>query len=86
VVSAAIASSRVKELFRAARADSDATLYVVAGEVTLQLAGKDQDMSPGWFSIVPRGTKYTVTRKGRNPAILLSVISGPPCRSATASR
>jgi mannose-6-phosphate isomerase-like protein (cupin superfamily) len=63
-----------------ARADSDATLYVVAGEVTLQLAGKDQDMSPGWFSIVPRGSSHSLARKGKNPAILLLVTSGPTCQ------
>jgi len=64
-----------------ARADTDATLYLVAGEATLQLAGKDQDIMPGWFSIVPRGTSHALARKGRNPAILLSVLSGPECQS-----
>ena len=31
-----------------------------------------------WFSLVPRGTPYTVTRKGRNPAVVLSMVSGEP--------
>lgn len=69
-----------------ARADADATIYVVAGEVTLQLAGKDQDLSPGWFSIVPRGSSHGVSRKGKNPAILLSIASGPTCAPQSASR
>jgi len=69
-----------------ARADTDATLYVVAGEVTLQLGGKDQDMAPGWFSIVPRGSSHSVARKGKNPAILLLIASGPTCAPQSASR
>jgi mannose-6-phosphate isomerase-like protein (cupin superfamily) len=69
-----------------ARADADSTLYVVAGEVTLQLAGKEQDLAPGWFSIVPRGSSHSVSRKGKNPAILLLIASGPACAPQSASR
>lgn len=64
--------------------DADETLYLVAGEATLTLGGgKEQPMTPGWFTIVPRGTSYAIGRKGRNPAILLSNVSGRPCDSPT---
>ena len=64
--------------------DADETLYLVAGEATLTLGGgKEQPITPGWFTIVPRGTSYAIGRKGRNPAILLSTVSGRPCESAT---
>jgi mannose-6-phosphate isomerase-like protein (cupin superfamily) len=64
--------------------DADETLYLVAGEATLTLGGgKEQAITPGWFTIVPRGTSYAIGRKGRNPAILLSTVSGRPCESPT---
>jgi hypothetical protein len=63
-----------------ARPDADVALYVIAGDGTLRLAEKDQAISPGWFSIVPRGSSSTVVHRGRTSAtILLSVVSGPPC-------
>ena len=63
----------------ASHADADEFLYVVAGEVSLTMSGKQQSLSPGWLVVVPRGTAYSATKKGRNPAILMSVASGPPC-------
>jgi hypothetical protein len=67
--------------------DADETLYLVAGEATLTLAGKEQPLAPGWFSVVPRGTTISVGRKGRNPAILLSTLYGRPCTATkTAQR
>jgi mannose-6-phosphate isomerase-like protein (cupin superfamily) len=63
--------------------DADETLYLVAGEATLILgSAKEQPISPGWFTIVPRGTSYALGRKGRNPAILLSTVYGRPCSAA----
>jgi mannose-6-phosphate isomerase-like protein (cupin superfamily) len=61
------------------RPDVDETLYLIAGEAVLTISGKDQTLTAGWFGLVPRGSTYQVTRKGRNPAILLSVIAGLPC-------
>ena len=29
--------------------------------------------------VIPRGTVRGITRKGRNPLIFVSVLSGPPC-------
>ena len=59
--------------------EADVTLYVVAGEAMLNLGGRQQAITPGWFSVVPRGTPHTITRRGRTPAILLSVVAGPVC-------
>lgn len=63
-------------------AEVDQTFYLIAGEATLTLAGKEQAMTAGWFGLVPRGSTYTLARKGRNPAIVLAVVSGIPCPSA----
>jgi mannose-6-phosphate isomerase-like protein (cupin superfamily) len=66
-------------LSRQARPDRDEMLYVVAGEATLQLGAASHVVTSGWFSIVPRGVEYTLTRRGRNPVVLLSIDSGQPC-------
>lgn len=60
-------------------AEADEMLYVVAGDATLRLGEHVQTITPGWFSIVPRGTEYSLTRRGRNPVILLSILAGQPC-------
>jgi mannose-6-phosphate isomerase-like protein (cupin superfamily) len=61
------------------RPDADDMLYVIAGEATLMLAGKTQTITSGFFTVVPRGTSRTITRRGKNPAILLSIVGGPAC-------
>ena len=60
-------------------ADADEMLYVVAGDAALTVADKEQVVQPGWFSVVPRGMSHSLTRRGRNALLLLSVRSGPPC-------
>jgi mannose-6-phosphate isomerase-like protein (cupin superfamily) len=67
------------------RPDADEMIYLVAGEASLKLGDREQALAPGWFSVVPRGTSHSVTRKGRNPAILLSILSGPPCSGNAAA-
>ncbi len=62
-----------------ALADADETLYVVAGEGTLRLGNKDIPLAATTLAIVPRGTVRSLTRKGKNPLIVLSTVSGPPC-------
>jgi mannose-6-phosphate isomerase-like protein (cupin superfamily) len=62
-----------------ARADADEVLYVVAGEGTLRLGSRDVRLASSTVAVVPRGTARAITRKGRNPLILLSVVSGPAC-------
>ncbi len=59
-------------------------LYVVAGEGTLKLGDVEHRVSPGWFSIVPHGTVQSVSRKGRNSVVLLSVLTGQPCSQIVA--
>jgi mannose-6-phosphate isomerase-like protein (cupin superfamily) len=59
--------------------DADETLYVVAGEATLRLNGADQVLAAGSLAVIPRGTTHSLVRRGRNPAIFVSVLSGPAC-------
>jgi mannose-6-phosphate isomerase-like protein (cupin superfamily) len=64
--------------------DADEHLYLLAGEATLTLEDKEQTITAGWFTQVPRHTKFSVTRKGRNPAVLISLLVGRPCTSEQA--
>jgi uncharacterized cupin superfamily protein len=61
-------------------ADADEILYIVAGEATIRVGEKEQNVVAGWFSLIPRGMAHTVTRRGRNPILILSSVSGPPCQ------
>lgn len=64
-------------------ANADESLYVVAGEVALRVEGRgEQVLVAGSFATVPRGTTYGLTRRGRNPPIIVSVLSGPACEGA----
>ncbi len=58
---------------------ADAMIYVVAGDGTLRLGDRDVNITNGSFAVVPRGTTYGFTRRGRNPLIILAVLSGAPC-------
>lgn len=60
-------------------ADADETLYVVAGDGTHRVNGRDSSLTAGTYSLVPRGTAHAITRKGSRPLIFLSILSGPPC-------
>jgi mannose-6-phosphate isomerase-like protein (cupin superfamily) len=62
-----------------ARQDADEVLYVVAGEGTLRLGNRDVPLASSTVAVVPRGTARALARKGRNPLIVLSVVSGPSC-------
>jgi mannose-6-phosphate isomerase-like protein (cupin superfamily) len=64
-----------------AKPDVDQMLYVVAGEAMLSMEGREQPISSGWYAMVPRGTAHTITRRGRNPAIILATTGGQPCEA-----
>ena len=58
---------------------ADVSIYVIAGEGMLRLGDRDVSVTNGSFAVVPRGTSYGFTRRGRNPLIVLAVLSGAPC-------
>ena len=58
---------------------ADAMLYVIGGEGTLRLDGRDAVLGAGSFAVVPRGTGYGLTPRGRNPLIVLAFLAGAPC-------
>ncbi|MCM3879039.1 MAG: carboxypeptidase regulatory-like domain-containing protein [Vicinamibacterales bacterium] len=59
--------------------DADEWIYVVAGEGTLRIGTADQRVTAGTFSLVPHTIGHALLPSGRNPLIVISVLSGPPC-------
>ena len=60
-------------------ASADGMLYVIGGEGGIRLEGREVAVTAGSFAVVPRGTTYGFTRRGRNPLIVLAVLAGAPC-------
>lgn len=58
---------------------ADGMLYVIGGEGRLKLAEREFNVAAGAFAVVPRGTTYSLSRNGRNPLIVLALLSGAPC-------
>ncbi len=57
----------------------DEVLYIVAGEGAVRIGGQVMTMKPGSLAVVPLGTPHAVERRGKNPLILLSTLSGATC-------
>jgi mannose-6-phosphate isomerase-like protein (cupin superfamily) len=64
-----------------AHADLDEMLYVVAGEGTVKVEGQSKMVAAGSLTIIPHGQAHAIDRRGKNPLMLLSVLSGAPCRA-----
>jgi len=55
-------------------------LYVVGGEGTVTLGGRDIQVAAGTYFLIPRGTSYGLAKRGRAAALyMLATLSGPPC-------
>jgi mannose-6-phosphate isomerase-like protein (cupin superfamily) len=63
-----------------AHEDADEWIYVVAGEGTLRIGTADQRVQAGTFSLVPHTIGHALLPQGRNPLIIISVLSGPRCQ------
>ena len=68
-------------------ADMDEVLYIVAGEGTIRARGESSTVSAGALSVIPHGVPHAIERRGKNPLMVLSMLSGAPCPvSAPAER
>jgi hypothetical protein len=61
---------------------ADAEYYVVGGEGTARIAGREMPLVTSSAVSVPRGTRHSFAKKGNRPLILLSVLGGEPCEQA----
>jgi mannose-6-phosphate isomerase-like protein (cupin superfamily) len=86
----ASSTTRVLQLHDAlaehAHADVDEILYVVAGEGLVKLHTSSSVVTAGSLTIIPRGVQHAIERRGKNPMIVLSTLSGAPCRAGDASQ
>jgi hypothetical protein len=60
--------------------DGEALIYIVGGEGVLVLPIADVPLSAGTFSLVPRGTTYTLQRKGRGGLVVLMTLTDTICQ------
>jgi mannose-6-phosphate isomerase-like protein (cupin superfamily) len=58
---------------------SEAIYYVIGGEGTLRLSGRESAIATSDYIQVPRGTSHAFIRKGKRPLIMLAFLSGEPC-------
>lgn len=58
---------------------SEAVYYVIGGEGSLRLDGRERPITTSDYIQVPRGTSHAFVRKGKRPLILLAFVSGEPC-------
>jgi mannose-6-phosphate isomerase-like protein (cupin superfamily) len=61
-------------------ADQDELLYVVAGEGVHKVGTREHALAGGVFAVIPRGTPHSITRKGRQPLVVISTLTGTPCQ------
>lgn len=62
--------------------DAEVAYYVLGGEATFRIDGKDTPLAAGGYVAIPRGTPFAIARRGNRPLSLLSVLSGAPCEEA----
>jgi mannose-6-phosphate isomerase-like protein (cupin superfamily) len=60
--------------------DAEEWIYVVAGEGALRIGETNQRLQAGTFSLVPHTMPHALIPQGRNPLIIISVLSGPRCQ------
>ena len=53
--------------------------YVIGGEGTVRLSGRESAITTSDYIQVPRGTSHGFVRKGKRPLIMLALLSGEPC-------
>jgi len=64
-----------------AHADADEFLYVIAGQGSVRLEGREDPLRAGVFVLIPRGVRHTIVPSGRSPLVMLSTRAGDKCGS-----
>ena len=63
-------------------ADADVVYYVLGGEGSMRLNGKDTRIATNGFMSVPRGASHSFEKRGNRTLVLLAVLGGEPCEAA----
>ena len=67
---------------RRAYEGAEALYYVISGEGTINVDGKEVILRPTSYAALPRGVAHSLTKTGKQPLTLLAVLSGEPCEEA----
>jgi cupin domain/carboxypeptidase family protein len=62
--------------------NADEILYVVAGDGAIRVGEDTTVIRAGSLAVVPHGAGHALERRGKNPLILVSTLSGSPCPNA----
>jgi hypothetical protein len=62
--------------------NADEILYVVAGDGAIRVGEDTTVVRAGSLAVVPHGAGHAIERRGKNPLILVSTLSGNPCPNA----
>ena len=62
--------------------EADVVYYVLGGEGSVSLDGKNARITTNGFVSVPRGTPHSFEKRGNRPLMLLAVLGGEPCEKA----
>jgi mannose-6-phosphate isomerase-like protein (cupin superfamily) len=60
--------------------DADEFLYVIAGQGTARLSGREESLGPAVFLMVPRGMAHTIIAGPKKPLVMMSIRTGAGCR------
>jgi len=59
----------------------DEVLYVVAGDGAVRVGSQTMAVRAGSLAVVPQGVAHAIERRGKNPLVVVSTLSGGPCRA-----
>ena len=57
--------------------DGDQVVYVIEGEVTLEINGEREQITAGRLAIVPKGAQHHLYNTSQQPAFLLHIYTPP---------
>jgi mannose-6-phosphate isomerase-like protein (cupin superfamily) len=61
----------------------DEILYVVAGDGAVRVGNQTMAVKAGSLAVVPQGVAHAIERRGKNPLVVVSTLSGAPCQTGT---
>jgi mannose-6-phosphate isomerase-like protein (cupin superfamily) len=61
---------------------AESTYYVISGQGAAIVGKLESVLTEGSFISVPRGTSFTLARRGNRPLTMLWTLSGEPCEAA----
>jgi hypothetical protein len=59
--------------------DADEFVYVMAGQGTLQVNGREEPLAAGAFVVIPRGVQHAFAIGAKKPLVMISTRSGGGC-------